>query len=55
VLTCETPYNRELYIEPRRRWIKTYEQYNFECQDLLIKPEMAQLTRFLAPSLGTST
>jgi hypothetical protein len=39
VLTCETPYNRELYIEARRRGIKTYDQYNFEFQDLLIKAE----------------
>jgi hypothetical protein len=51
VLTCQTPYNRELYIEARRCGIKTYEQYNFEFQDLLIKPEMAQPTKFLAPSL----
>lgn len=51
VLTCETPYNRELYIEARRRVIKTYEQYNFEFQDALIKPELAQPTMFLAPSL----
>jgi hypothetical protein len=36
VLTCETPYNRELYIEARRRGIQTYQQYNFEFQDLLI-------------------
>jgi hypothetical protein len=26
VLTRETPYNRELYIEARRRGINTYEQ-----------------------------
>jgi glycosyltransferase involved in cell wall biosynthesis len=51
LLTCETPYNRELYIEARRRGIKTYEQYNFEFQDALIKPELAQPTGFLAPSL----
>jgi hypothetical protein len=51
VLTCETPYNRELYIEARRRGIKTYDQYNFEFQDLLIKPKMAQPTKFLAPFL----
>ena len=49
--TCETPYNRELYIEARRRGLETYEQYNFEFQDLMIKPEMAQPTKFLAPSL----
>jgi hypothetical protein len=51
VLTCETPYNRELNIEAGRRGIKTYEQYNFEFRGLLIEPEMAQPTKFLAPSL----
>jgi hypothetical protein len=55
VLTCETPYNRELYAEAERRGVKTYEQYNFEFQDCLIKPELPQPTMFLAPSLWTST
>jgi hypothetical protein len=51
VLTCETPYNRELYAEAARRGIRTFEQCNFEFQDALIKPELPQPRMFLAPSL----
>lgn len=50
VITCETSYNRELYAEAERRGVKTFEQYNFEFQEALIKPDLPLPTKFLAPS-----
>jgi glycosyltransferase involved in cell wall biosynthesis len=50
VLTCETPYNFELFAEAERRGIKTYLQQNHEFCDYLTGSERPQPTKFLAPS-----
>jgi glycosyltransferase involved in cell wall biosynthesis len=50
VLTCETPYNFELFAEAERRGIKTYLQQNHEFCDYLTGSERPQPSRFLAPS-----
>jgi hypothetical protein len=50
VLTCETPYNFELFAEANRRGIKTYLQQNHEFCDYLTGSEHPLPTKFLAPS-----
>jgi glycosyltransferase involved in cell wall biosynthesis len=50
VLTCETPYNFELFAEAVRRGIKTYLQHNHEFCDYLTGSERPLPTGFLAPS-----
>jgi glycosyltransferase involved in cell wall biosynthesis len=50
VLTCETPYNYELFAEAGRRGIKTYLQSNHEFCDYLTGSERPLPSRFLAPS-----
>ena len=50
VLTCETPYNFELFAEADRRGIKTYLQQNHEFCDYLTGSEHPLPTKFLAPS-----
>jgi glycosyltransferase involved in cell wall biosynthesis len=51
VLTCETPYNYELFAEAERRGVKTYLQQNHEFCDYLNGTERPLPTKFLAPSL----
>jgi glycosyltransferase involved in cell wall biosynthesis len=50
VLTCETPYNFELFAEAERRGIRTYLQSNYEFCDYLTGSEHPLPTKFLAPS-----
>jgi glycosyltransferase involved in cell wall biosynthesis len=50
VLTCETPYNFELFAEAERRGIKTFLQHNHEFCDYLTGSEHPLPSKFLAPS-----
>jgi glycosyltransferase involved in cell wall biosynthesis len=51
VLTCETPYNFEVFAEAERRGIQTFLQQNHEFCDYLTGSERPLPTKFLAPSL----
>lgn len=50
VFTCETPYDSYLFLEARRRGIKTILQYNFEFLDNLENKEAPRPDLFMAPS-----
>lgn len=50
VLTCETFYNPRLVGIAHSMGIRTYNQYNYEFLDNLVRPEMPVPTKLLSPS-----
>lgn len=50
VITCETPYNYDLFLQARARGVRTILQYNWEFLDYLKEPNLPAPDLFMSPS-----